>query len=300
MCSSDLANLAGLTPLMEAARAGSVEVVEALLTGGANVNASEATGGQTALMWAAAEKHPEVVRALIGRGADIRARSKEGFTALLFAAQQGDLSSAKLLLDAGADVNERMPVKHFAPQGERRVLYLTPGKDAAAGGKDVLEPGAADPRSGLTDQGAPFGAAAGMSPLLLASAGGDEELALYMLDRGADPRAADANGTTALHFAFLKGLAYLGGSYVHLGANAYLFRPHMLDLAKALIARGADVNAQLTKDSRLPRGSTPRFSLAGATPFMLRLDFLGHTIMRFRGKFWAIPDRKSTRLNSSH
>jgi ankyrin repeat protein len=60
-------------------------------------------------MRAVAEKHPEVVRALIDRGADVRARSKGGFTALLFASQQGEVASAKMLLAAGADVNATTP-----------------------------------------------------------------------------------------------------------------------------------------------------------------------------------------------
>ncbi|MSO21371.1 MAG: ankyrin repeat domain-containing protein [Acidobacteria bacterium] len=293
---ANVANMAGLTPLMEATRAGSVQVVQALLAKGAHVNAAETGGGQTALMWAAAEKHPEVARVLIAHGADIQARSKEGFTPLLFAAQQGDMQTVQLLLDAGADVNESMPLRKFAPQGERRVLYLPrkevggePGKENFAAGSvagavadtKVGLPPAADPRTGLTDQGAPFGSAAGMTPLLLASASGHEELALHLIERGADAKAADANGTTALHFAFLKGLAYLGGSYAHLGANAYLFRPHMMDLAKALLARGAKVNAQLTKDSRLPRGSSPRFSLAGATPFTLATASMEIPAMKF-------------------
>lgn len=300
---ANAANQAGVVPLMEAARAGSVDVVQALLANGANVDAAEPGGGQTALMWAAVEKHPDVVAALIAKGANVSLRSKEGFTALLFAAQQGDRESARLLLDAGAEVNERVPVKTFAPRGERRVLYLS-AKDSAVGdskpqsvvpgggeAKEPLTPSAADPRTGLTDQGAPFGAAAGMTPLLLAAASGHEALALYLLERGADPRAVDANGTTALHFAFLKGLAYLGGSYSHLGANAYLFRPHMMDLARALITRGVDVNAQITKDARLPRGSSPRFSLAGATPFMLATASMDVPLMKYLLANGADPNR---------
>ena len=67
--------------------------------------------GQTALMWAAAEGHAAVVA-----GADRRpARtsgpaSPSGFTPLLFAVREGRLDVVRVLLKAGADVNETMPV----------------------------------------------------------------------------------------------------------------------------------------------------------------------------------------------
>ena len=83
-------------------------------------------------MWAAAQHHPRVVQALIELGADIRlARAptrrmcqtgnrapeaerslpvpRGGSTPLLFAARVGDVESAKLLLAAGADVNDALP-----------------------------------------------------------------------------------------------------------------------------------------------------------------------------------------------
>ncbi len=127
----------GETPLMTCAGAGVLDGVKTMLAHGASVNAKENQQDQTALMWAAAEKHPEIVRALVERGADVHARSRlvplpepfiiptnsvfgsnypqttyfpksaGGFTALLFAAQQGEMESARILLEAGADVNER-------------------------------------------------------------------------------------------------------------------------------------------------------------------------------------------------
>jgi ankyrin repeat protein len=106
------------TPLMLAAWTGQVEAVKALLDGGAAVNATEASRQQSALMWAASQKHPEVVRLLASRGADVHARTAAaaaagrrprdaaGYTALIFAARNGDVESAKALLDAGANVDD--------------------------------------------------------------------------------------------------------------------------------------------------------------------------------------------------
>jgi ankyrin repeat protein len=115
----------GETVLMTAARAGNVDGVRMLLDGGADVNAREHYKGQTALMWAAAERHTDVVKLLLARGADWRVRSfdretkppklsaassispipRGGFTALLFSAREGDVATARAMLDAGVDIN---------------------------------------------------------------------------------------------------------------------------------------------------------------------------------------------------
>ena len=119
--------LSGETPVMVASRSGYPEVVELLLAKGGNPNA-HGTRGQTALMWAVSQKHPAVVKVLIAHGVDLKARSDVytevmavpphgylpynltvphgGETALMFAARVGDLESAKLLVAAGANVND--------------------------------------------------------------------------------------------------------------------------------------------------------------------------------------------------
>jgi ankyrin len=124
----------GDTALMMAARTGRTDAIRVLLESGANANAREKWGGTTPLMWAVAEGHADAVKALIDAGADVSARSNfvgpangRGFegrtpasprpdqkieefasgwmTPLMFAAREGDLDSAKLLVAAGADVN---------------------------------------------------------------------------------------------------------------------------------------------------------------------------------------------------
>ena len=129
---SNAATWAGETVLMTCARTGSVDGVNTLLTHGADINAREPERGQTALMWAAAESHSAVVESLVETGTDIKARSRKvtlppqifastyseyaffpktkgDFTALMFAAQAGDLGSVQALLAGGADVNESTP-----------------------------------------------------------------------------------------------------------------------------------------------------------------------------------------------
>jgi len=96
----------GETPLMAAAHSGNTDAVRILLSYGAEVNSKTPVSEQTALMWTLSEKHLDVARTLIEQGANISARSKNGFTPLLFAARQGDLDGARILLEAGANVNE--------------------------------------------------------------------------------------------------------------------------------------------------------------------------------------------------
>jgi ankyrin len=184
--------LLGETPVMVASRSGSAAVVEELLARGANVNA-RAARGQTALMWAVAQKHPDVVNVLLARGADVHARSDvwsqvmavppHGLleynraiphgadTALMFAARVGDLDSARLLVSAGANVN-----------------------DADAWGVSATVLAAHSGYTGivefLLDRGAdPNAAAAGFTALHAAIMHRDEEMVAALLTHGADPNA---------------------------------------------------------------------------------------------------------------
>lgn len=124
----NLALLSGETPLMVAARSGYPAVVEQLIGKGANLDA-RGTRGQTALMWAVSQKHADVVNVLLAHGVNVHIRSDRqsmvqavtphGYlpynrdipfgsdTALLYAARSGDVASAKLLVAAGANVDDR-------------------------------------------------------------------------------------------------------------------------------------------------------------------------------------------------
>src|SRR5438876_3826681 len=184
--------LLGETPVMVAARSGNLAVVELLAAKGANVNA-RAARGQTALMWAVAQKHPEVVKVLIAHGADIHARSDSwtevmavsphGYldynraiphgsdTALMFAARVDDLASAKLLVAAGANVNDE------DAWGVSAVVLA-----AHSGFTDVVE--------FLLAKGAnPNSDRAGFTALHEAVMRRDEELVTILLDHGADANA---------------------------------------------------------------------------------------------------------------
>ncbi|MFF4196935.1 ankyrin repeat domain-containing protein [Nonomuraea sp. NPDC001831] len=92
---------AGL-PLCAAAAWDRVEVAEALLAAGADVNGREA-GGWTALLWAAANGHAATAGVLIEAGAEVDAANDDGDTPLTLAARRGALGVVQTLLEAGAD-----------------------------------------------------------------------------------------------------------------------------------------------------------------------------------------------------
>jgi ankyrin repeat protein len=239
----------GETPLMTCANSGSTDAVRMLVAGGADVNAAEPVGKQTALMWAAAERHPKVVSMLIEVGADVQARSKKGFTALHFAARQGDIETTRVLLAAGVNVDIRAQA---APSEQDSPELARAAAGAGAGGFRTS--------SAATISG-------GSTPLLVATVRGEVPLALFLLEQGADPNIADT-GFTPLHWA--------AGSWQNGFANAsYGFtdamsgipdRQQKLQIIKALLAHGANVNARMT--SR-PVGFGGYGSPVGATPFFL-------------------------------
>ncbi len=116
----------GLTPLMLAAGLGRLELVEAILDGGADVDATDARGF-TALFHACYNAdedrgYPEVVRALLAAGADREAAIGYGVRPLMYAAGYGEAGVVEALLAAGAD-----PVARN--EGGRTALMMVKDRD---------------------------------------------------------------------------------------------------------------------------------------------------------------------------
>ena len=190
----NLALHVGETPVMTAARTGTIEGVRLLVEAGANVNASESSRHQTALMWATAQGHVNVARVLIDAGADLEVRSKVrpmlmfvnnatnggafdqgvmeslgGYSALLFAARQGDVEMAGLLLNSGADIDG------VAANGTSPLVVATHSGHGALA-RMLLDEGA--------DANAMY---AGYSAMHAAILRGDLDTVEALLDHSADP-----------------------------------------------------------------------------------------------------------------
>jgi ankyrin repeat protein len=240
----------GETVLMTAARAGSVDSVKALLARGANPNARERRD-QTALMWAAAEGHAAVVQALIDGGADLRARLKSGFTPLFFAVREGHIEVTRTLLKAGANVNEALQHEELGP------------------GVPVTE-----------------AVVNGTSPLLMAVHNGHFELAVALLDAGADPNDR-RTGFTALHAVtwVRRPDASDIGDPPPIGSG----RLTSLQFVRALVERGANVNARLEKDAPKAPYAATLLKTGGSTAFLMAADRADVPLMRELLKLKADP-----------
>ena len=297
----------GETVLMAAARTGNPKAVRLLIEHGAAVNAREDRLGETALMWAAAENHPEAAKELIAHGADVNALTSdlkytkdrfglEGvltilphghWTPLMYAARQGSLDAAKVLVDAGADKNARDPDlstpailatinEHYdvaamlvergadpnlADTSGMAVLYAAVDMDMPAEiygrpnrkststisaldlMKVVLAHGAnvnAQLRSATVQRAHTPGdglLGAGATPLMRAARTGDAAAMRILLAHGADAAMTTNNHTTALMFAAGNGRG-TGVFQKDIGTERDMFNG-----VQVLVEHGVDVNA---------------------------------------------------------
>jgi ankyrin repeat protein len=249
----------GETPLMTCAKTGNVDAVRLLAEYGAAVDAKEPTQNQTALMWAAAERHANVVSALIASHADLKAHTKDGFSAMHFAARVGDLESVQLLLAAGVDVN----LQTQTGEGDEGVA-----KGARGGGGG--------------------GSATGYTPLLVATMRAQVDVAMYLLDHGADPNI-DAAGFTPLHWASTSWEGFASNPVYGFEdpMSGIPDRQAKLRLVRALLAHGANVNARMTK--RPPSFATGYTDAVGATPLLLAASVDDLEMMRILIEAGADP-----------
>src|SRR5690606_26167912 len=196
------------------------------------------------------------VKCLIRRGVDVNARERHGQTALQWAAAEGHVEVIDLLIEAGADIH------HTLDSGFDALFFaIREGRTGAVlrlldAGARVNEPSRRRTKDRPGD--------ARTTPLLLAVENGHFELAVELLERGADPNDQRA-GQTALHALSQVRKPGVGDGEDGNPAPRGSGRITSLELVEALVEHGANVNA------RLERGSTSRGRLSrkGATPLFL-------------------------------
>jgi ankyrin repeat protein len=267
---ANAANRYGVTPLSLAAISGNSSVIEMLLMSGADPNTSSREG-QTTLMTAARTGNPDAVRVLLDHGADPNASEQWlGETALMWAAAHNHAAAAQALIDYGADVDARSALSTIPTLTASGIGLIT--MELPRGGWTGLmyaaREGAGDATRTLSAAGADLNAAGpdGVTPLILAVINANFDVASTLLDEGADPNRADQSGMTALYAAVdMLTLPWMQGRPAAKPSGTL----DAVDIVKALLTHGADVNVKL-KAPLLQRNHTagdPGLG-EGATPLM--------------------------------
>lgn len=247
---------AGYTPLHAAAYWNREDVVELLLSKGADVSASSTTTGATPLHRAIArlgdvdlalrgvvappaqlEAMTAVARMLLDRGADPNAAMKQGETPLMLAALSGHRPLVELLVDRGAALETR------GFEGVTALYVATTANRVAAAEALVARGAQVDART-----------QSGFTPLIYAARAGEQALASLLIARGADVNASTKGGETPLTGAlWVAALASPAGqrllalSGVNASERADLnvrlgsLEGRWREVAMQLVARGADV-----------------------------------------------------------
>ena len=289
---AESANRYGVTPLALAAESGEPAVVGALLAAGADPNTAT-PAGETVLMVAARTGRVPVLDQLLAAGATVDAtESWRGQTALMWAAAENNADAIARLLAAGAGVEAR------SSSGLTPLLFAV--REGQLEASRALLAGGADVNAGVNNTTASTGsytpAATGhTSPLALAIINAHYELAAELLDAGADPNAYDARGSLLHTLAWIR----RPGSGRPPAQTGNL---DSLDLARRLLAQGADPNVRIfwqeipfEVDLGIvkppPNISVGRnfISFVGATPFYLAAKHADLDLMKLLVDYGADP-----------
>lgn len=160
-----------LTAFLLASMANHLEVMDALLSYGANINATS-KHGWTSLMLATKRQDEKCVEFLLSCGADVNHLSPDRWTALAEASSKGYTRIMKLLLQTGADTELRSqhdwsPLMHAAYLGNIDAVNL------------LLKAGATFEEVSARDE----------TVMLLAAARGSPEIVKLLLEAGCAPES---------------------------------------------------------------------------------------------------------------
>jgi ankyrin repeat protein len=204
------------TPLENAVSAGNLEVVRALIKAGADIHHQGIKG--TLLSRAVEESHLEVARELINAGINVNAQPRFGSSALLTAVTLRKSEFVPLLLEAGADVNQKGTVvcgDFGEPEVKQEGMFRTTHIPNPPVARDA-------------------------TPLIVATRREYADIAAQLIAGGADVQAVDAEGLTALFYASKGGAEALIALLKQAGAQAPKYVEGSINAAWMAAAKAGD------------------------------------------------------------
>ena len=320
-----LTSAGGVAALHYAASSGRTDAVAALLEHGAEVDVREGMWQQTPLMYAAAGGRVEVVKMLAEAGADVTATARvldmdareqeddadrsrrEAMAEQLRAAaegrpsagapggsgQGGDQPAGPSRDEINNQQRDRVPSSRFSH------AQLVGGYGGLAALHLAVREGHAATVAALLDAGADIdhrSAGDGTTPLLMATINGRFDLAMMLLERGADPNLASDANATPLYTTI--NTQWIPKSRHPQPAHYMQQRVTYLELMKAFLDAGVDPDVRLTKQLWFTTYGDDylRVDRMGATPFWRAAYALDLEAMRLLVSYGAdttIPTMKT-------
>ena len=211
------------TPLMIAAKRGHINALTLLIKHGADVDLQD-SDGYKALHFAVygSDISSEIFSCLIGIGADVNARTNNGVTPLMIAAEEGHINAVTSLVKCGANVHlqdkDGQTALHHAMQSPQASIC------------EVL--------SCLIKNGADVNAHTfhNETPLMLASRDDHVNVVTFLIKHRADVDLQDKDGDTALHYAASSSLPEIVETLLNLGASHMCNHQGLTPLHQACIS----------------------------------------------------------------
>ena len=222
-------NMNAEAAILEAARDGDVPAVKRLLSDDPGLARATGDSLKTPLHWAAEHDHNDIARMLLDAGADLEAKTSWGATPLDWAATMGSTKVANLLLSRGA---QGMNLVAAASLGKLDLVreFLDSGAPLAS---LAGRPAPADPDNHWVADSARMQGDVISHVFYCACRNGHTAVAKLLLERGAHVDAKGVFGGTGLHWAAING---------HKDTVAFL------------VAQGADLTIRDAKFRSTPEG----------------------------------------------
>jgi len=203
----------GWTALMIALRENHTDLMNLLLGHHVDVNLAPKDGAH-ALMMAVKQEDEDLVRRLLERGADVHHTDRDGMCALRIAVLRGNQDIARRLLNAGADVtgrfaNKETPVECAEREGHKDLAaYLKKRVKRLAACMDILEVVARGDHDRIKEIVVQVPNSVNVhskksrwTPLLIAVRAQQLDIAVTLLQHGADVHARSNEGKAAIAYA---------------------------------------------------------------------------------------------------